>query len=175
MQIKFIPRGIDKVKAYLKSLPRGVKKVAEEALSKYLIGAKPHGLMHYSPYKYVTRKRAYGSTGATFENGSPVPPGYFSKEQFRYVMAMIAEGRIDPGVPHRTGKGQRGWKLVETTKNYQIVNKEVSMYYSMSDKGQARLNKLAGWRLVSAAIKANLVGAFKAANAAVKKFLKSKG
>jgi len=161
MQIKFIPRGVDKVTAYLKSLPRGVKKVAEKALSTYLIGAKPHGLMHYSPYKYVTRKRAYGQT-------------FVSDKQRRYVMAMIAEGRIDPGVPHRTGKGQRGWKLVETSRGYQIVNKEVSMYYSMADKGQARLNKLAGWRLVSAAVKANLVGAIKAANAAVKKFLQSK-
>ena len=161
MNISFKVRGVEKVTAYLKSLPRGIKKVAEKALTEYLIGAKPHGLKHYSPYKYVTRKKAYGQTFA-------------SDKQRRYVMAMIAEGRIDPGVPHRTGKGQRGWQSVETSRGYTIKNDEQSMYYSMSDKGQARLNKLAGWRLVSKAIKDNLAGAFKSANAAVKKFLKSK-
>lgn len=161
MNIRFIPRGIKEVQAYLKALPRGVKRIALKALTTYLIGTQAHGLRHYSPYRYITRKKAYGQT-------------FVSDKQRRYVMARIREGSIDPGVPHRTGKGQRGWTMVETQRGYTIKNDEPSMYYSMSDKGQANLNKLAGWRQVSQAIADNIVGAFRSATAAVNNWLKSK-
>lgn len=158
--IRFVPRNLDRVKAWLKTVPRGALKVGMRALTTYLIGNQSHGLAHYSPYKYVSRKSAYGRT---FE----------SDKQRRYVMARIREGSIDPGVPHRTGKGQRGWVMVETQRGYTIKNDEPSMFYSMSDKGQAALNAKAGWRLVSEAIADNIAGALRSAQAAVTRYLKS--
>lgn len=151
-------RGVKAVVAYLERLPRGVKRVGLRALTEYLIGNASHGLKHYSPYKYVSRKRAYGYT-------------FKSDKQRRYVMAAIREGKIDPGTPHRTGKGSAGWTMAETQRGFTIKNPEESMKYSMSDQYQANLNALAGWRAVSQNISDNIKGAVRHAGAAIKKFL----
>ena len=161
MNIRFIPRNLAQVQAYLRSLPRGISDSALKAFTTYIIGTQAHGLKHYSPYKYVMRKRAYGQT-------------FKSDKQRRFVMAAIKEGRIDPGAPHRTGKGQRGWQMNKTSRGYTISNAEPSMYYSMSDKGQARLNAMGGWRQVMQVVKDNMAGAMRSANAAVRSFLSRK-
>lgn len=161
MNIKFVPRNLDQVKAWLKTVPYGGLKAGMRALTEYLIGTQAHGLKHYSPYKYITRKSAYGQT-------------FVSDKQRRYIMARIRKGSIDPGVPHRTGKGQRGWEMVETQRGYTIKNDQPSMYWSMADKGQAALNAKAGWRTVSEAIAANMAGALRSAVAAVKRHLGNK-
>jgi hypothetical protein len=166
MNIKFNVRGLEEVKAYLKSLPRALKDTAMKAFTEYLIGNQSHGLKHYSPYKYVMRKRAYGQTFKSDKQRR--------FKQRRFVMAAIKEGRIDPGVPHRTGKGQRGWQMAKTPRGYSISNNEPSMYYSMSDTGQANLNRMAGWRNVAKAIADNMAGAMRHANAAVKALLSRK-
>jgi len=162
MQIRFIPRGVKEVQAFLWSIPRGMKKSVLGAMTKYFIGNQSHGLAHYSQYKYVTRKKAYGQT-------------FVSDKQRRYVMARIREGSIDPGVPHRTGRGQRGWEMIETTRGYTIKNPEKSMYFSMSDKGQANLNRLAGWKTVSEKVASNMAGAMRAGLAALRELIARKG
>ncbi len=157
MNIRFIPRNLDEVKKFLRTVPRGGLKVGLRALTEYLIGNQRHGLKHYSPYKYVSRKAAYGKT-------------FVSDKQRRYVMAAIRDGRIDPGVPHRTGRGQRGWVVIETQRGYTIRNDEPSMFYSMADDGQARLNAKAGWRTVTKNIADNMAGALRHATAVMKQY-----
>jgi hypothetical protein len=47
MNIKFKVTGIEEVKAYIASLPRGVKIAAMTAASEFFIGDESHGLMWY--------------------------------------------------------------------------------------------------------------------------------
>jgi hypothetical protein len=161
MEIKINVRGIDKVQAYLKELPRGVVKVALAAIAEYILGDGLRGLKKYPPYKHVTRRKAYGRT-------------FKSDKQRRYVMAAIADGRIAPGYPHRTGRTQRGYVANVTNGGYgiRITNSEAGAYYTASDTGQARLNALVGWRKVSEIVQANINGAIRHANAKVREYLK---
>ena len=161
MQIKFDIRGVEEIQAFLKALPRGVVSVAMPAIAEWMIGTPQRGLKHYQAYKYVSRKRAYGQT-------------FSSDKQRRYVMAMIREGRIDPGYPHRTGRTQRGYVMKVSNDGYRvsIQNKEAGAYYTRDDSGQARLNALAGWVKVRDVISNNMAGAFRHARTAVSAYLK---
>ena len=163
MKVNFKIRGVEEVQSFIKSIPRGTVKAGLKAFTEYIIGNQAHGLKHYSPYKYITRKAAYGKT---FE----------SDAQRRYVMAAIRDGRIDPGVPHRTGKVQRGWYAQETNEGYgfRLKNDEPGAYFTMDDTGQAKQPALAGWRKVTQVIADNFAGAIRHANAEVKKWLEKK-
>lgn len=154
-------RGVEKWQAYLRQLPRGTVKIGLRAIAEWLIGTPQRGLMRYQPYKYVSRKQAYGQT-------------FKSDKQRRYVMAAIREGRIDPGVPHRTGNTQRGYVMRETNGGYgmSIDNAAPGAYWTRDDQGQARLNALAGWRTAGSIIETNIAGAIRHAQAAVNAFLK---
>jgi len=156
-------RGVEEVQEFLKTVPHGSKRAIIQAFTDWFIGNPQRGLRHYSPYKYVTRKRAYGKT-------------FVSDAQRRFVMAMIRAGKIEPGTPRRTGKTQRGWTSNTTNNGYGVAikNDEVGAFYSMDDEGQARLNALGGWRKVSKVVSDNMAGALRHANAAVREFLKNK-
>jgi hypothetical protein len=145
----------------ISSAPRMARGKMTEAAAKYIIGDMERGAKHYPPYKYVSRKRAYGRT-------------FVSERQRRYVMAMIHAGRIDPGYPHRTGIIQRGWYIKNSGAKATIANDARGVDFVHGDKKQARLNKLAGWRTVSEIAKANIKGAIKAAEQALKEYLKEK-
>lgn len=153
-------RGLDAVKEFISSLPRRVRGVATEAMAEYFIGNGRHGLKRYPPYKYVTRKAAYGQT-------------FQSDKQRRYVMARIREGTIDPGAPHRTGNYQRGWQMENSGVKTQIVNAVPYAQYVGGDN-QARLNEKVGWRVWSDIIATNFRGAVQAAERAVGKMLGNK-
>jgi hypothetical protein len=157
-------RKLDPVIAYLKSLPRGAVKVALPAMAEWFIGNGQRGLKQYPAYKHITRKRAYGKT-------------FVSDKQRRYVMAMIREGRIDPGVPHRTGNTQRAYTMSVTNRGYtvKIVNRRKGAVYTRHNTMQARLNLLAGWRKSADVIKANTAGAIRHARAKVREYLRKKG
>jgi hypothetical protein len=160
MNVKFRIRNHKQVQRYLKTVVRGGFVVGLKAFVDYILGNQSRGLRHYPSYKYVSRKSAYGKT-------------FFSDAQRRFVMAAIRDGRIDPGVPHRTGRVQRGWYAAPTRKGYgfMIYNKEPGAYYTMDDKGQARQPALVGWQKVSKVITDNFKGAVRVANAAIKKVL----
>lgn len=178
MNISFKIRNVEKVEKFLNSLPYGVKRVALEALSMWLVGDSQSGLRHPEPYKYVSRKSAYGYTGAKFESGKPVPAGYFSAEQYRYVMARIASGDIKPGQNNRTGKSTDAWTYAPTSKGkdyrYRLINNTPGAYYTRDDKGQARQPAKVGWWNVSKVVQKNLSDAIKAAKVAVNQFLAEK-
>lgn len=161
MEVKFGEiKGIEVITAYLKQVPHGTVRVALRAITEWIIGDGRRGLKHYGAYKHVTMKKAYG--------------GFKSDKQRRYVMAAIRDGRIDPGVPHRTGNTQRGYTAVESQNGYRqtIINSQPGAYYTRDDEGQARLNALAGWQKKSVVIANNIAGAIRHASAAVNKFLK---
>lgn len=164
MQVKFgAIKDLEEWKAFIKSIPRGTAKIAVSAVVDFIIGTPQRGLKRYQAYKYVSRKRAYGRT-------------FKSKAQQGYVMARIHEGTMDPGVPHRTGRTQRGYRKVETRGGYgaTIVNPEIGAYYTRDDKGQARLNELAGWQKAMDVIASNIAGAIRSAQAKVNEWLKSR-
>lgn len=159
-EIKITVRNLEKVKAFIDSLPRNVRGIATKAMAEWFVGNGSRGLKQYPPYKYITRKSAYGKT-------------FVSDKQRRYVMAKIRSGEIDPGYPHRTGNYQRGWGEIrnEVTRS-RIVNNVPYAHYVGGDADQARLNKKVGWRTVSDIISTNIKGAIRHAYAAINAWLK---
>lgn len=160
MDLKADVRKIPQVIAFLKTLPRGLVRVVLPAIAEYIVGDGRHGLKRYQPYKYVSRRKAYGKP-------------FQSDKQRGYVMAQIRAGRIDPGVPHRTGKTQRGYHVVVRNNGYRvaIVNQTRGAVYTRHDRLQARLNLLAGWRKTSTVIVSNIKGALRHATAQANQYL----
>lgn len=164
MNVNFKVRGIEAVQSFLASVPRGAVRVALEAFTEYVIGNDARGLKHNEPYKYVSRKAAYGVT-------------FFTPKQRRFFFWALREGKIDPGSGARTGKTSAAWKAVPSANGYQmkITNDTPGAYYTRDDKGQARQPAKVGWRKVTAVLVANYQGGLRAAVAAVNKYLKEKG
>jgi hypothetical protein len=167
MKIRLIPRHLDEVQEYLRSLPRGVMKVALLAITEYIIGDDRHGLRHDEPYKYVSRAQAYGRV-------SDAPAGYFSWKQFRYVMAKMDSGEIDPGTrQHSPTEASKGYMAKETQRGYTITNPKPGAITRA--EAQPRQLALVGWRKMLKVAQDNMAGALRHANTAVNKLLKKKG
>lgn len=166
MQINFKIRNLEKVKAYMETVPRGVVRVALQAISEWLVGDSQSGLRHPEPYKYVTRKSAYGFT-------------FFTDRQRRWFFWALGAGKIDPGQNNRTGKSTEAWTYTpqEKGKNYsfRLVNNTEGGYWTRDDKRQARQLGKVGWWTVSKVVAKNLPAAIKAARVAVKNHLTKKG
>lgn len=156
IQIKV--RGLQETKAFISSLPKHLRGIATKAMAEWFIGDGRRGLKRYPPYKYITRRMAYGKT-------------FVSDRQRRYVMARIREGSIAPGVPHRTGNYQRGWQMINKGVQTQIVNNVPYAGFVGGDEQQARLNKRVGWNTVSEIITSNMKGAVRAAHAAIREYI----
>lgn len=156
MNVRFDVRGLEKVQTFLKDLPRGTVKVALEALGEWFIGTEGRGLRHAPPYKYVSRKKAYGYT-------------FSSDKQRRW---FFASGGPDMIGNNRTGATANGWKAVQGS-GYKLVlqNNAEGVYYTMSDEGQAAQPRMVGWRTVSEVVASNMAGALRHAQAAVRAFL----
>lgn len=157
----------------MRAVPHGVKKVALEAFSNYVVGNERHGLRHADPYKFSSRARAYGQTGAKFENGKPVPAGYFSAKQFRYV-AWKTKGFTDLGRKEPL-TSLPAWKVtpINNGYNYRIENNTTGGFYTRHDTRQARQLGNVGWRKTMVVLAANYIGGIRAAIIAVNKYLKS--
>jgi hypothetical protein len=151
------------VQDFLKSVPRGVLKVALEAFTKYVVGNEQHGLKHNDPYKYVTRKSAYGVS-------------FFTDKQRKWFFWALKTGQIDVGSGKRTGQSSDGWTYTANTNGYQykITNETPGGYYTRDDAGQARQPAKVGWRKVSAVLADNYIGAIRSAVAAVNQYLSKK-
>ena len=166
MQINFKIRNLEKVKAYMETVPRGVVRVALQAISEWLVGDSQSGLRHPEPYKYVTRKSAYGFT-------------FFTDRQRRWFFWALGAVKIDPGQNNRTGKSTEAWTYTpqEKGKNYsfRLVNNTEGGYWTRDDKRQARQLGKVGWWTVSKVVAKNLPAAIKAARVAVKNHLTKKG
>jgi hypothetical protein len=163
MKVSFKVRGVEAVQSFLASVPRGATRAALEAFTEYLLGNESRGLRHNEPYKYVSRKSAYGVS-------------FFTPKQRRWFFWALRTGQIDPGSGVRTGKTAAAWKAVPSANGYQmkITNDTPGGYYTRDDKGQARQPAKVGWRKVSAVLAANYLGAIRAAVQAVNKYLTQK-
>lgn len=164
MNVNFKVRGIEAVQSFLASVPRGAVRVALEAFTEYVIGNEQRGLKHNEPYKYVSRKAAYGVT-------------FFTLKQKRWFFWALREGKIDPGSGVRSGETARAWKAVPSANGYQmkITNDTAGGYYTRDDKGQARQPAKVGWRKVTKVLMDNYLGGLRAAVTAVNKYFKEKG
>lgn len=160
MNVKFKVRNVAAVQSFLRTVPRGALKVALEAFTEYIIGNDAHGLKHNDPYKYVTRKSAYGFS-------------FFTDKQRRWFWANGGPDMI--GKP-RTGKTSQAWKAVPMAGGYQfkITNDTAGGFYTRDDAGQARQPAKVGWRKVSKVLADNYLGGIRATVAAVKKYLATK-
>ena len=163
MNVKFKIRNVEAVQSFLRAIPRGVLKVALEAFTEYVIGDDRHGLKHNEPYKYVTRKSAYGFS-------------FFTDKQRRWFFWALNTGQIDPGSGVRTGQTSDGWTYTTSSNGYQytITNSTPGAYYTRDDYGQARQPAKVGWRKVSDVLAANYLGGIRAAIAAVKRYMEVK-
>ncbi|MCR4308377.1 MAG: hypothetical protein NUV80_07550 [Candidatus Berkelbacteria bacterium] len=164
MQIRFKIRGVKEVQKYLKTLPRGAMRTALDAIARWLIGDSQSGLAHPEPYKYVSRKSAYGFS-------------FFTDKQRRWFFWALSEGIINPGQNNRTGKSTNAWtyKPTETNKgySYRLINDTAGAYFTRDDYGQARQPAKVGWKKVSEVVNKNMKGALRAATAAVNTWLKN--
>lgn len=155
-------RGIEAVQSFIRAVPQGVKKVALEAFSNYVVGNERHGLRHADPYKYVTRKSAYGVS-------------FFTVKQRKWFFWALSTGQIDPGSGKRTGESTAAWKVMPINNgyNYRIENNTTGGFYTRHDTRQARQLGNVGWRKTMVVLAANYIGGIRAAIIAVNKYLKS--
>ena len=151
-------RGLDGAKQTIDNISRNYRGVTTEAVSYYIV----QKLRFYPPYKYVSRREAYGTP-------------FFSDAQRRYVMAAIAEGRIDPGYPHRTGELQRGWQTKGTGTLTRIVNDVPYAGYVMGNLSQSAHEYHVGWKKVKDIIVTYLPGALAYAREKVRQLIANKG
>ena len=164
---RFRVRGAKEFVDFIGEYARVFRGIITEAVADYLIGDEVtpgtyyHGLGHYPPYKYVSRKSAYGKT-------------FQSDKQRRYIMARIREGSIEPGYPHRFGTIQRGWQKGGTGAKAYIFNQAKGVEFVHGDDTQARQPAAVGWRRVSIIIKTNLVGAMSWADKKLKQYQESR-
>jgi len=151
-------RNLEKVQAFLKTVPRHGMKVAIEAMAEYFVGDERHGLKHDDPYMQTTRKVVYGKT---FE----------SDAQRRYVMAAIKSGEIKIGqrqqTPTDASQGY-GYKLTNNGYGATIENEKSGAYWSREWGGWKN------WRSVIEVINDNMKGAVRHAVSKVNRFFKSK-
>ena len=89
-----------------------------------------------APYNYLSW--AQGGPGSF--------GGFFSEAQRRFVMAKVASGEFTIPYP-RTGKDH--YQLSGTGRSQTIRSDDISMYYSMSDEGQAQMQAMRGWDKIS--------------------------
>jgi hypothetical protein len=159
--IKISVRGIEELHKYFASLQAELRKMVIPTVTEYLLGDENHGLRHYVPYKYVSRKLAYGQT-------------FVSAKQRRYVMAAIRDGRITPGRSNRTGATAAGWSYKVQGGGYgaSITNSTPGARYTMGDDTQARQPAKVGWRKAMAVISTNIDGAIRKANQVIEAWIK---
>ena len=154
--IKISVRNIDRVHAFLRTIPQGAKRHASKAFSEYIVGDSRHGLKHDDPYQQTTRKAVYGQQ-------------WKSEKQRKYVMGAISRGEIVLGQrKHSPTKASQGYAVSQTRDGYVIVNKEPGAFWSRV------WNKWPRWKHTNEVIKNNMKGAMRHTVGAVNKFLRSK-
>lgn len=172
--IKTKIEGVKQLSDFVRDLPRGMKVAGMRALAVWYGGRAGEGLRKEPPTKFASRANAYGSTGATFENGNPVPDGYFSAKQFRYV-AAITKGFTERY--QRTHELSNAWAYAESNSQWDRVtftNDAPGAEWAYTDGGQARQLNNVGWRGAIEIIEASFRGAIRFAQEAVDAITRSK-
>lgn len=154
-------RNLTEVTEFIKTLPAGTKKMALTEIQTYIIGDARHGLKHAPPYKYVSRKQAYGQS-------------FFTDRQRKWFFWSLNTGRLQ--LPYkRTGSLAAAWKRGEGENSRYITNDAPYASLVQGDNTQSRHSKKIGWRTASQVVRDNIAGALRQANQAVQRWLNSKG
>lgn len=157
-------KGEEQLRAFLNKLPKLTKSATVNAAADALIGDGSAGLKHLSPYKYVSRKSAYGGDG------------FFSDKQRRYFFAALKDGTIK--TPYtRTGTLSGGWrKDIRTDQGY-VRNDVGYSAYVQGDGAHGRMQtamaKKAGQPMVKDIIQSRLRAIGEAAVKAIRAVLAS--
>jgi hypothetical protein len=120
-------------------------------VSLVLIGNENSGLKQYAPYKYVSRKKAYGVS-------------FFSDKQRRWFFANM------PSIPYqRTGEQGKAWRLEGIQgNNATIANRKKSSEFT---RGQTNLHRIMGWMTAIQQVRKDLPAAMKKGVAALLRFI----
>lgn len=161
MELKINARNLEKVQAFLKSIPRGTIREGLRAFTEYILGNEQHGLRHYEPYKHVKPFRSYS-----------LDPEKAARQR-RWIFAHLDI----IGKNNRTGTTSAAWQMKETRGGYgyTLSNKAPGAKWLWSDDYQTRHQKAVGHRTLSSKIASNIAGAIRHARAAVKKWLAARG
>jgi hypothetical protein len=127
--------------ALRKWLGKGWMPIFLTVIATHLIGNDGRGLKHYTPYKHVSRKQAYGVT-------------FFSDKQRRWWWAN------QPSIPYRrTGEQGKAWMLEGVRgSTATIANRKKSVLFT---RGQTALHNLMGWPTAMAQVSKDLPAAVK--------------
>jgi hypothetical protein len=142
--IAFEVIGIEALRREFGNWPKIIQDEVIDEVNKYIM----RDIKKYPPYRYVPFKQAYG--------------GWFSEKQRKYVMARISEGTITPGMPNRSGRFARGWKVIDKGTQSIIANEVPYSGYLMGG-GQARMHKQIGWEQIPEWLKSHMGNIIKAA------------
>jgi hypothetical protein len=158
MAIKLVVRGIDELKAYLKTVPYGTVKVSLAALADWYVGQDDRGLRHYEPYKYITPMRSFSD----------------NKEKRLRQLRWIFAHKDLIGKNNRTNDIKNSWRWKTTNNGYGVTfeNESRGAGWLWSDKNQTRQNAAVGHRTIMSKVQSNLAGAMRHAQVAVNKWLK---
>lgn len=162
--IKITESGIDELIAWITRIGKEAAHLAAGAVTEYLVGDERHGQRHYPPYVYLgsadegAYKKVYG--------------GFISDAQRRYVMAMIKEGQITPGISSSNRYFGDAWKIEDKGRYWQAMNDTKHSPYLVGDNNQSKMMAMKGWRKVSQNIADNFKGALIHAQAKLRAWLK---
>lgn len=148
-------------------LPDKLADPVTEDVANYLITV----FQQYPPYQYVSRAEAFPDAIITTKGGKQLK-GWFSWAQFRYVMAAINDGTIQPGKPHRTQTFRKGWKKIGKGRNLIIANEVPYGPYLKGPGEQSRMMVIIGWTDVERDTAERVKRITERANAALKKAIK---
>lgn len=149
--------GLDELTRKLSNLPRFAIDAAADETAKYLLNV----FKQYPPVKRVSRKAAYGRS-------------FQSARQRRWFFWALDAGAVH--TPYRrTQATQRGWKIIGSGSELIVANETDGAYYSMDDQGQARLNKLVGWKKTGDIVRERSGEIRRKAEAGVKKAMRRAG
>lgn len=150
--------GNDRIARILARFPKEVGDAGADAIADYIIKV----YRNYPPYKYVSRKRAYGRT-------------FQSSRQRRYFFWALQQGIIRIG-NYRTQRLRKGWKQVGEGQNSIIANEvPYSGYVMGSITQQANQPFLVGWKQFDTVYSDNQEKIDKVLFGAVKKQIKKMG
>ena len=159
MNVKFGIRGVDKVKEFMASLPRGIKHAAMVAMSEYIIGDDRHGLKYYP---------------ARVKHDKNNPYQWQSEKQRR---AFFATDGFGSGIPtKRTDTLKNAWTMTTQDSNWTMVKIVNESGYAgfVQGNNQQRGHASDKWRKFAQVVTDNLNGAFQKAMVSVNDFLKIK-
>ena len=149
-------RNLDKVKAFISDLPRGVRGEATKEGAIYLIGNDRRGLQHYPP---------------RVNHGEGNPYQWQSDKQRR---AYFASNGFGGGIPYNRKYDLRfGWKYIINGVQTKVVN---ALNYAGFVMGadQQRGHMADKWRKIEQVIRDNTVGMLHAMGQAVDRWIKSR-